>query len=242
MRYSIIIGILTVFSFGLGACYKEELDTQTYQASINVVNAIPSIGTDIKVNFTGAPIVYSDARNLNFRYFDGKYANGTMPFAVPTNRPVTLALSLSTDTTKPFFTTNETFNAGDIFTLYVSGTPESPAGSLVKDDIPVREDSSTGVRFVNLFSYPNPISINLAGNANGSEFASLPYQGITDFKSYPALIDNEFYLFEVHDAVTGDLLTTFFYDAIARFRNVTLVIRGRTDGDPFLEVSRINNY
>ncbi|MBO9573330.1 MAG: hypothetical protein J7497_14150 [Chitinophagaceae bacterium] len=224
------------------SCNKVKIDTDTYTSSINVINAISSNQAAININFTGKDIIFSEARNLTNDYFDGRYASGMMPFAVPSGQPVDLALFVQNDTVKPFFTDQRMFNVSDIYSLYVSGVIGDLKVLLTQDTIPKHTDSTTGIRFVNLVPNATTLSVNIAGNVIGSEVTSLPYQGISAFKNYPAKSENQFYFFEITDDVTGNVISSFFYDNIARFRNVTLIVKGQVDGDPSVQVARIDNY
>jgi hypothetical protein len=223
------------------SCNKDDADTSTYTATVNVINAIASPESEIKMNFTSEKIIYADAKNLNYFYFDGKFTNGALTFGVPAG-DVPLTVTLAKDTIKPFYTSTLTLKPLDIYSLFLTGDINSPTGLLVKDTIQFYQDSVSGVRFVNLSPNSGAISINVSGNPIGSEVAALDYKGITPFIKYPAKSNNENYFFEIHDATTGDFLTGFFYNDVARFKNVTLVIRGVVWGDPGLEVVRIDYY
>lgn len=240
MKYYLYLTMISVVTLA-SACNKDDVDSSTYTATVNVINAIASQDADIKMNFTSGKIVYADARNLSYFYFDGKFTNGSMTFGVPAGT-VPLSIALAKDTTKPIFTNTITCQPRDIYSLFVAGEINSPTALLVKDTIVSYKDSISGVRFINLSPNSGAVSINISGNPLSSEVASLAYKGITSFIRYPARSNNENYLFEIHDAVTGDFLTAFFYSDIARFNNVTLVIRGVVWGDPGLEVVRFNNY
>lgn len=126
--------------------------------------------------------------------------------------------------------------AGTIGSLFVSGTTAVPDTLFVKDApvfFPVA-DSSMGIRFLNLSADKTIVSVNLMGQANGSEAGNLSYKGVTDFKRYPANPSIQQYVFEFRDASDGKLLATSTINSPGatgsanawRYRNFTLVYKG----------------
>jgi hypothetical protein len=112
------------------------------------------------------------------------------------------------------------FKAGSLYSLFITGEDTTnPDFLFVQDTLTVIRDSSVGIRFVNLSTASNPISINLEGNANGSEVGNLPYKGITSFKPYINNSTTIDYLFVVRDAATGDSLTQFDFLASGSSNN-----------------------
>ncbi|ATL47005.1 hypothetical protein COR50_07295 [Chitinophaga caeni] len=131
---------------------------------------------------------------------------------------------------------NFSMPSGAIASLFVLGAATDPDTLFVRD-MPLHfqiADSSMGIRFVNLSDAKTNISINLAGQANGSEVGSLAFKGITAFNAYPADASVQQYVFEFRDASSGDLLTTATINAPGstgatnswRYRNFTLVFKG----------------
>lgn len=223
------------------ACNKDNTDLNSYTATINVINAIAGYDTDVKINFTGSKVFYSEIKNLNYFNFDGQSSNGILTFGLPVNQPVPLIIALSKDTVKPIYSQSITCRENDIYSLYLTGTSTTATAFLIKDNVPERKDSTTGVRFINLSANSRLLSVNIFGNDIGSETDSLSFKSITGFKSYPAKFDDNKYVFEIRDALTRTPLCIYTYNQIARFKNVTLVIRGIVNGDPGLEVVRVNN-
>lgn len=221
------------------SCNKVETDINSYKASLNVVNAIAGFDTDIKMNFTGGKIIYANARNLSYYNYDGKYANGTLVYGLPLNRNIPLIISLSKDTLKPVYNRIVNFNKGDIYSLFVTGRPDKIETVWIKDTIPLRNDSTTGVRFVHLSSDAGPLTVT---DMNNTILLGLKYKENSSFRSYPAGSDISSYIFEVKNTETGELLTTFFYNDIGRNGNVTLIIRGVKNDGPEIEVVRMNHY
>src|SRR5258708_20584297 len=122
----------------------------------------------------------------------------------------------SDKTTDLITTSNMSLPNYSIHSLFLGGTVSSPDTLLVTDILPIHgtsghgaADSTAGIRFVNLSPGSSPISINLQGNASGSEVASLSYKDITGFINYSTISAVSSYTFEFRDAGTGNRLATF---------------------------------
>jgi hypothetical protein len=224
------------------SCNKENVDLTTYQATIHLVNAIIPPDSDIKMNFTGEKMMYSDSKNLAYYNFDGNYSNGALTFGLPTGFNYPLQVTLAKDTNKFIFDQSITFQKGDLYSLFISGYSDAPTWLLTKDILPQHADSTTGVRFVNLSPNGIRLSVNISANIDGNLIDDLPYKTSTEFIALPAKGEVDSYLFEIRDANTGEQLTAFYYNDIARLKNVTLVIRGLVNGDPGIQVVRLNHY
>jgi hypothetical protein len=158
------------------------------------------------------------------------------------------------------------FKAASLYSLFITGTDTTnPDFLFVQDALSVIKDSAVGIRFVDLSTGSNPISINLEGNSIGSEVSNLSYKGITNFKQYINNSTTSDYLFVVRDATTGDSLTQFDFQiagsinngngltdpsnspnngTLLTFRNVTLAIYGSENSlsnNP-LSTMLIDNY
>jgi hypothetical protein len=138
--------------------------------------------------------------------------------------------------------------AGKIYSLFLCGTDTTaPDFLFTTDSLPYHapSDSTVGIRFVNLSTGSNPISINLEGTGNGSEVGNLAYKAITGFKNYlsnSSMTNNGGYLFVIRDASSGDSLTSFSLSGNGRvvgladpnignnalvFKNVTIAFVGQ---------------
>jgi hypothetical protein len=180
-------------------------------ASLTVVNAIPGSEPIIPVINSGSLITYFDFA------FPIPYT-GFMEYSPPGGEDTTYVVQ-GADTLDvgpksgnlPFYGILN-LKPGKIYSLFLCGADtNSPDYLLTTDSIPYYEptDSDMGVRFVNLSTGSNPISINLEGSANGSEVSSLAYKGITTFKSYVNNSTTVDYMFVIRDAATGDSLAQF---------------------------------
>jgi hypothetical protein len=133
----------------------------------------------------------------------------------------------------------------EIYSLFVCGQVGNAEGVIIKEEIPVRTDSTAGVRFINLAPNSKPLSITLSTSPAINEVSNLSYKQFTDFKSYQGLY-NSTYTFQIRDASTASPATplaTFSLTAstVPRFSNITLVIRGLIGATPALGITRVNN-
>jgi hypothetical protein len=228
------------------SCSKESARTGT--ASLSIVNAVPN-SASLVTNFSGTePIVwYNNALKLEYAKMDIKQFtsaySGEQPLAIY-RLPDTAAHSA------PLYNLVLDLQPGAMHTLFLTGTLAAPDTLFTTDWPPHHDlaDSTLGIRFVNLSAGSNPVSVNIIGNANGSEVSSLPYKGITDFKIYKATSQITGYKFEVRDAGTGALLgsvdVTGFnisYNNARRYRNFTLAYMGLPNDPTTRKIILIEN-
>jgi len=115
---------------------------------------------------------------------------------------------------------------GSYYSLFLTGSsPTQVDNVLIKESYKNYADSVTGIRFINLSPGSNPISVDIAGKANGSEASSLAYKAYTNFNKYSATAANSSYNFEFRDQATGDLIATYNV-TVPVFKNVTLGLAG----------------
>jgi hypothetical protein len=133
----------------------------------------------------------------------------------------------------------------DIYSLFIAGTTTSLDTLFVQDNIPAypQNDSVTGVRFVNLASGGNSITINVQGNPGQPLATAVAYKQITSFNQLPAAIPITDYTFEFRDAISDSVLTTYdlFFNPL---HNQTLVISGQNIANATvpLGIFEVNNY
>jgi hypothetical protein len=210
VRNTMVLGLVVLIS----ACQKMgTIPVVPSAASLTVVNAVPGSTPVIPVINTGSPITYFSFVNPLIGY--GSFIEYSPPGGEDTTyvvqRTDTLALDIGPKSNMLFYNILN-LKPGGIYSLYLCGTDtSSPDYLLTTDSIPYYgpTDSVMGIRFVNLSTGSNPISINLEGNANGSEIGSLAYKGITTFKQYVNNSNTLDYFFVIRDAATGDSLTQF---------------------------------
>lgn len=227
------------------SCSKNN-DTPQGVAALTIVNAV--VGSNkLVTNFSGEYALSNYYINANAIPYNAFYLrdhrfnsyNGMQKLALY-QFPDTLSKS------QPLFDLTLDLPAGSINTLFLTGMVDAPDTLFTVDHPPYYsvQDSVTGIRFVNLSPGSKPISINLEGQAFGSEAGNLSYKTITGFKTYAATSDVSSYTFEFRDAETGTLLTKYVAERINadnsidlgqgfnlwRFRNSTLVFLGLPGG------------
>lgn len=203
-------------------------------AALNIVNAIPN-SNPLVINFS--PV--NDPKlgdTFSYYYFANEVAYGqAVEFGFYTgNQP--LSLSPITDTTVTIWTGSLSLPVASIHTLFLAGTDTLHVDTLFTSDqipyYPASGDSVTGIRFVNLATGSNPVSVDIQGG--GSIVNSLAYKGVTAFIQEPAGSNalNNGYVFEIRDAGSGNVLTTVpfnnnSYPPLLPFKSVTICLIGQ---------------
>jgi len=117
---------------------------------------------------------------------------------------------------------------GSYYSLFLTGSSTSQVDNvLIRETYQNYADSVSGVRFINLSPGSAPISVDIAGSANGSEESGVAYLSYTTFKRYSATAAEQAagYNFEFRDAATGTLITTITLNPPV-FKNVTIALTG----------------
>lgn len=218
MKYLLALSILFLFS-----CKKSEINL-TPLASLSVTNAITG-GTTAKLGSYATTIASAG-------YTQFGLLTGTNPIYVYP----------STDSIHPYYNSTLTANQGEVYSLFLAGTPAAVDAIVVKETIPYRTDSTAGIRFINLASNSPALNVTLSTSTSVNEVAGLTYKSMTDFKTYAGLY-NSAYTFQVRDPaalLTATPLATISFTAatVPRFANITLVIKGSY---PALSILRVNN-
>jgi len=236
----------------VASCKKTTLESDT--ASLTVVNAavgqrqiIPNFdaNTPLPQYFYSLHVIYG-----NFSVYDQVDYTGKRTLAfynyidtLPQDNPlVTLPVDLEN---------------GSVHSVFVTGTPAHPDVLFTNDTIAYypNNDSTAGIRFVNVLSSGESISVNQQATPAVKEVSNLAYKGVTGFIRYPATGNVASYNFEFRNAVTGSLIRTYtVYQPGAQglsydpnqwlFKNNTLALMGSTDsaGTYQPQVVLINNF
>ena len=244
-----LIKLLPIYMLLLGACTKQRSFPGT--ASLTLINAVPYSTPSLVTNFNGTGPLTWYVNALKLVYGTANKSNQSLNYSGDQH----LAVYKYPDTAahnKPLYDLTLSLQAGTIYTLFFTGTISSPDTLLTIDTPPyyAAGDSSIGFRFVNLMAGSTPVSINLAGSANGSEAGSLSYKGITGFKKYAATANISKYTFEFRNTATGTLISTFDVTGIntgtpgnqRRYRNFTLALLGIPGDAATYKVMLIETY
>lgn len=247
MRQTIFLLLL------ITACRKNDIDPEG-TASLTIVNSLKGT-VSLVTNFSGTDRLsnhYANAKQLMYNSFDPSYQlaayKGKQKLALY-NYPDTLLKD------KPLLQLELDLPRGSIHSLFVTGTLAAPDTLFIEEHPPYRpsSDSTTGIRFINLVPGSAGISVNLAGQPNGSEISLLRYKDASAFKSYAATSNVYSYTFEFRDAVSGALLASYTAEDINndssdrdndinkwRFRNCTLALVSAADDTNTILL--INNF
>ena len=221
------------------SCSKEKIVTGV--ASLTLVNGMVGSTPYLVTNFSGGQPLQSYTAAMKIRY--ATYSVFNQSGAYSGKQP--LAVYRYPDTTvhsSPVINVNLDLKPNTMNTLFLAGTITEP-DTLFTSDQPLWhpvEDSTMGVRFVNLLKGSSPVSINLLGMPNGSEQPSLGWKGVTPFIKYKANAGVDSYVFEFREAASGNVLQTYTLAGInapgtnlepnrRRYRNLTIVLMGATD-------------
>jgi len=250
------------------ACVKTSISSSVSQvAAFTVVNVIPNSIPVISVIGTSSPMDYFfNAQKISYgSFYEYAPIGGNDTVLVVQNNSDTL--NTGPKESGLMYYNILKLKIGGTYSLFLCGADTtSPDYLLIDDTLPYHNpsDSVMGIRFVNLSTGSNPISINLEGSPNGSEVSSLPYKGITSFKQYinnSTIID---YLFVVRDAATGDSVTQFDFLAngssnngygltdpsnnqnngnLLTFKNITIAVYGsESNPNAPLTTMLVDNY
>jgi hypothetical protein len=213
------------------ACKKNQIEISPV-ASIIVVNTITG-GQTIKMN------------NYSSTVSNNAYGR----FAFHTGAPNIYVFPLS-DSLSPYYKLNQDIQleSGDVYTLFLGGQFTQAEGILVKEDLQYHNDSTVGIRFMNLSPNSPNVNVTLSTSNSKNEFSNISYKAMSDFKIFPALANNISYTFQVRNSIdnsliasitlTGSSLTT----GIPRFKNITLVLRGIVGGVPAAGLTRVDHF
>jgi len=237
IKFTIFILVLQLLCF---SCKKEISNVKPEPVSaITVVNAV--IGSNpIITDFSGVKPVstyYATTPQINYGAFqEFGEVSGNLP----------LTVYQITDTIQPMYKANLNVAGGGIYSLFLTGTDPTHPDVVFNQDHPpyhAAADSVIGVRFINLSPGSNPISVNLQGAANGSLASSLSYKSITNFSDIPFTTSITQYIFEIRDASSGTLLTTYSYTT-APYQNITIAVIGEEGASAAVPISAMqeNNF
>ncbi len=222
----IILTLLCCFTF---SC--EENEETLFPASLKVVNGIPD-APGVHVNYFGRDIDYSNNSILTL--------GSSTRLTLLSNVANDLVVVPSSDTLSTIYQEVVNFQAGDVYTLFLTGQSENVEGLLLRDEPLVTADSVIGVRFINLSPDSGEVRFELTGVEQ--EFETLSYREISSFESVMATSANVFYSVQVKDIGGNSLAGGFLFAPM--FKSLTLALVGFRDNNGInsLSVRQINSY
>lgn len=208
----------------LSSCRKQDVKL-TPLASLLVTNVVDG-GGNLVLGSNAAPV----------------YNNYFQAYGMLTGNKEIKLVDTAGGLNKLYYNQTKDFVNGGVYSLFLTGTAAAVESVFLKEEnIPSHTANVFGARVINLVAGGNPISVNLAGTANGSLITDLAYTKISMFKDVSAVAAEGDKVFEFRNAATGALITSFTvpgYD-MPRFRNITLVFAGAAGAETVL---RTNNY
>jgi hypothetical protein len=186
----------------------------------------------------GAPV------KLNSNVRDSAKKYGAMIFGI-TDGSTNVTLFSTSNVAKPYYSNTVNAENGGIYSAFLTGSNDAPESVWIKENIPgFYTDSVVGVRLINLSPNSSPVNLVLASDNTTSIFSGVAYKQITGFLKLPLkkVVPAGSVSFQIRDAATNDLLTTYTLPtavnsaypsvsiALARFRNITLVLKGMKAG------------
>lgn len=240
--------------FAVVSCKKQTVPSPGSVATLNIVDALPGSLPMIPVQGTDGPVyTYLIPSLPQYGYYQSFKSAPTVSFGNtflinPTAGILELYLVQNNADTmlvkgqasKYTFHQQIPVAAGNIYSLYITGTDTTAVDYLLShDQLPVHNDSTCGIRFINLSASSNPVSVNVKGQSNGSEVQNLAYKNITSFKNYAATYGISNYTFEFRDAASGTLLASYTLSGVNNntntngstntvlFNNMTICLIGR---------------
>ncbi len=255
-----IIRCYLIFVCGLFlySCQKDEqVKGELGEAGLAKVNVIDAVvtGGNAKVNVSPNIINWNSLPNNQVvgGQVLGGFTLGRL-FRVPVDRNTVMQVVPVNDTTQIWYNHITKLNAGKVYTLYLSGTPQAVKAQFHEEvDFPkyiVRDvmkptpsaDSIVNIRFVNLSPSGPKIDINIQGNEL-LEASNLNYQSFTNFKVYPAKKDMYSIIFEVRKSSDNTLIATYDLNTDEfRFRSVVVVVMGIYDPEYQLPIAAVDRY
>jgi hypothetical protein len=226
MKIKVIFIITAAAMIALASCTKTLESVTIAQGSLNVTNAVIG-GSAITVTTNNSIVSSSNTVGSN-AYARFPLAGGKLPVSlgVPAVAATPTSAAIPAVT---YYSNTLTVSSSSNYSLFLAGaSPSAIDNVLISENYPYAyADSTCGVRFIHLATGSNPISVNIKGNANGSEVSSLAYKAYSGFNKYAAKKVNTSYIFEFRDATSGTLLTSYTLTT-PYFHNVTLCLRGKT--------------
>jgi len=230
--------------FTATACKKESHFSSDSVATIQVINAINQEDVQLQMNgLLNSSGASNGASNESTLYY------GTSLFYYADGKQTSIDVLRSNTTTYLFSNTYNFEKCGE-YTLLLTGNSPNIESVLVDDtnapqiDIsksPTDADSVIYFRFINLSPNVQPLDVKITGNAS-NEVSGLAYKGCSPWKAYPAKIINSSYQFQIIENGTVILTRNYSITSAARFKNVSIVIRGVKNGNPSLVAGLVNFY
>lgn len=206
----------------LSSCKRNEIVALPL-ATVSVVNTVNG-GRIAKLNTN----LRDSCLNMSYKHFSIVAGNTSAVNVFPNG-----------SSTTPYFSQNLATKAGDLYSLFLTGTDAAPEAVLVKDIIPpYPAEDVINVRLVNLSPGSVPLSLTLGNEPLVNVFSGIAYKQVSEFKtlSFPMTLPVNRSQFQIRNGA-GDLLFTYIMpvagtvsQTASRRRNISITVKGLTGG------------
>ncbi len=208
------LAIIIVTIVALMCCNKTIERKGSY--TLYLVNG--GIGSGLTSNFKSMPLTMYGSRNVYY---------------VHTGQQITIADTASL--ASPLVSKEFAFFKGTYSIFVVGQSPNFETIIKEESDLPFISqskiystlDSVVNVRFINLSPNSTPLKIKVS-NSTVNEVDNLAFKDISSWRSFKATSSSSNYSLQIRNASTDALISTYTLtaNAVNRFKNVTLMIRG----------------
>lgn len=216
----LILAFLTFLT--IVSCKKNNIQIEPL-ASVSIVNAVLD-GKVAKLN-SG---LRDSCQNMDYKHFSILAGQSSQIKVYPSGSP-----------NATYFNQSPNTQAGEIYSLFLTGTNTAPESVLIKESIPpYPSEEVINVRIINLAPGSVPLSLTMGNAPTTNIFSNVSYKQASGFKTlpFPATLPTDGDLFQVRDGA-GNLLLTYSMpisgtvsQTSSRKRNITLVIKGVSGG------------
>lgn len=218
------IFVLTLMlSIWCSSCKKDNF-TITPLASLKIVNTVTG-GTPAKLRG-----VFSTTINNNSNSNFGRLTDRQDLYVYPI-----------TDSLRPYYNNQSiNFDARESYTLFMGGTPAAVTSLFVHENW-AKQDNKIHIRFLNFSPGSAIVKVNLTTSLDIQEFSNVAFGQLTEFKAYTKAGTTPSYQFQVRNAATNALITSFTMNAanVAGFNNATLILRGNIGASPAAGITNV---
>ena len=206
-------------------------------AAIKIINATVEAGLIMPKNFDF---------NISNRAGTAIPFGGSERFTLPANTPTDLLLVKADDTLTTVLNETVNFEEGTIYSFFAAGRFPNVESVLIRDEFINYQDSTFGVRFVNMSPDSEALSVRIS-DTMANVVTDLGYKGASTFSPLPATGQGGTYTFEFVNE-NDEVLAATSFDPISEravFQNVTLALVGLADdgtGGNSLFVTTIDHF
>jgi len=235
MKKMSLLFISACLCLSVAVSCKKELSTENI-TSLTIVNALPG-NRVMLADLSGKPANQFTGDGVLFLYY-GVYDPGSRLSIPLKEQPLAFYKYPFVAGDQPLYQLSLNPKAGEINTLFVTGTQNHPEHLLVNEQPPYYtvKDSLVGLRLINLSAGSNPVQVKVSGPGLSKPIISnnLAYKSFTTYLPVAAGSNVGDLLVEFFDQASGNLISSFPLPGVGatltdnpwRYRNYTLALKG----------------